>query len=164
MWCGASTVRGKFYAFSHYIKNHLYMRSRCKNCQHVMILASLEVFLSAWCCGWVKKWVEIMGDPSPLQPGFVQHEISRCCVYILFSRREQTARLNPQSAAHWGKTVSLCLPTSLDSLRLTLCTLLCIFWLQLPVKDITARSEWRCFALFVTTEWLETLEVVTCRW
>lgn len=103
-------------------------------------------------------------DPSLLQPsltGLMRHEISRY-VYIWFSRREHTSSLNPQSAAHRGKTVSLCLPTSLDSLSSTLCTLLCIFWLPVPVNDIKVRAEARDFALFVITGWLQLLEVIKC--
>lgn len=112
---------------------------------------------------WVEKCVEMVGDPSPLQPlltGFVQ--ISRYYVYILFSRCEHTASLNPQGAAHGGKTVSLCLPASLDSLCLTLCTLLCIFWLPVLVNDVKVRAEGRCSALCVITRWLELLEVIKC--
>lgn len=112
---------------------------------------------------WVEKYVEMVGDPSPLQPlltGFAQ--ISRYYVYILFSRCEHTASLNPQGAAHGGKTASLCLPASLDSLCLTLCTLLCIFWLPVLVNDVKVRAEGRCSALFVITRWLELLEVIKC--
>lgn len=92
----------------------------------------------------VEKHVEMMGDPTPLQlflTGFVH--ISRYYVYILFSRCEHAASLNLQSAAHWGKTVSLCLPARLDSLRLTLCTLLCSFCLPVLVNDVEVRAEGR---------------------
>lgn len=107
------------------------------------------------------RWREILYSLSSLfLTGIVWHEISRYYVYILFSRREHTASFNPQSAAHRGKTVSLCLPTSLYSLCLTLCTLLCIFWLPVPVNDIKASAEGRCFILFVITRRLKLLEVI----
>lgn len=56
---------------------------------------------------------------------------------------------------HTEGKVSLCLPTSLDSLCLTLCTLLCNFWLPVPVNDFKVRAEGRWLALFVITERLE---------
>lgn len=115
-----------------------------------------------WLWRLVDKYVEMMGDPSlqPFLTGFVQ--ISRYYVYILFSRCEHAASLNLQSAAHWGKTVSLCLPTSLDSLCLTLCTLLCSFCLPVLVNDGKVRAEGRCFAPCVITRWLELLEAIKC--
>ncbi len=142
VWCGASTVRGKFDAFSHSIQN----MPTCiwgagvlqhKHSQHVKLLASwksvCEWLVSAvlWMSrGCVWRWWEIL---QPLLTGFVQHEISRYYVYILFSRCERTASFNPPSAAHWGKTESLRLPTSLDSLCLTLYSALC-FLVASPCK------------------------------
>lgn len=61
---------------------------------------------------------------------------------IVFSRCESAASLNPQGAARRGETVSLCLPARLDSLCLTLRTLLCMFWL--PVLNRRGKVP-RCF-------------------
>lgn len=108
------------------------------------------------------RWWEITQPLQPSLTGFMQQGISRYYVYILFSRCEHAASLNPRSVAHRGKTVSLCLPTSLDPLCVTLCTLLCMFWLPVRLNDIKVRAEWRCFAPCVITRWLELLEVIKC--